>query len=209
MRPSRIAFALPLALMTAPLSGCTVFGNGWAFAQNNAPFKIGRIKSALFTTDPDNDDDGGDAMLLLTDESQDCDAVEQWQGDDDDAIEDLFVGNGLLFVLEAWKRDDFDDEGDWSGLFVQGYSYGIGNGTDRTMVAAAYQDGSLFTLGSYYSSGEPSWVDVDSEGETVKGKFDTPFWHGSFNAERCGEWEEDNNHYDYYDYGDYGYDTGR
>jgi hypothetical protein len=171
-------------LMPAVLLGdCTWFGPGHVYADKDAPYTIGKLKSALLYTDDSDNRWGksGDGVLFLSDQEHDCDAIEDY---DDDS--DLCDGNGIVFLMSYWADEDVDDP--WAGIWQEGYSYAGIQDIERNMVAVPFTDGQLIIGGfDYYGLGETGWLKLEEGEDQRRGEFDASSFHGKFKAETCGE----------------------
>lgn len=155
----------------------------------DAPFDISKLASERWIIDPRTDGEDGTAILVLSTEELPCGALST-AGDDLDEL--VLNGQGLLFMLEYGSWGDQEHGEDWSGLWMGGYGYSAERGA-RNMMSLAFSDGFIYFLDGYYSGyfGSSTWVNIETAGESVSGDYNTNFWSGSFEADSCGEWEEE------------------
>ncbi len=167
---------------------------------NAAPWEMGSFQSALFATDPDNDSENGDAVLMLSTAEVSCNQLlqlEDWWDLDELTLE----GSGIFFVME-YDHDGggrFDDPEDWAALYMSGYGYNYDKDMETYLATMAWNDGYLYLMG-YYSG--TSWLRITQATESqVSGEYFATYWTGSFSATDCGDWrEEDNRPHDTYDW---------
>lgn len=176
----------------------TDMGSGSSGDGGYAPWEMGDYASVLWATDPDNDRRDGDAVLLLSEEPTDCEAMtsieSEWQ-----MWEMVGNGDGLLFYFSYWN-DSGDAE--WDGLWFGGYGMSVDGESERSMGSMAFHDGYIYVL-SYYGGG--AWVRIDSMvGDAPSGEYSAVHWSGAFEAENCGDWQKYG-----YETGDWGDDTAR
>ena len=155
----------------------------------DAPFDIDKLASQRWIVSPNTDGEDGTAILLLSTEDIPCSAMSTAGSDLDELV---LNGDGLLFYFQYDSWGDQRHGEDWTGLWMGGYGYSEERG-ERTMMSLAFSDGFLYFLDGYYSSyfGSSTWANIDSAGANVSGDYSTSFWSGSFKAESCGAWEEE------------------
>lgn len=171
-------------MLLVVLTGCGLFGNKDEVAES--PFLLGDMDNHYWVTDPDNDEEDGEGILILSSATIGCakltDSNLGW-------LDELVLeGSGMLFLLEydSWGDDAHGE--DWEGLWVTGYAYS-GTRGERLMRDFVFQDGFLY-MGAYYGMFNDSWLQVDSDQGGLTGSYSAEHASGSFEAQNCGDWTE-------------------
>ncbi len=201
----RHALLGPLLLCTAPsLGGCGLFaGPNWMTAKGDLPFALGKVESALWIEEVDNYEDQeayGRGTLLLTDADVDCDDLLDDSFDDDgDGI--VWEASGIVASARysAWAldggidADDYGFEGQyWTGVDVDVLDDDVNEW--RYWYEGVFGEGMVFE--TYSNKGLLEITEHDDD--EVIGRLDTSLYRARFQAENCGEPDDD-------DYGYYGY----
>ncbi|MBN1334895.1 MAG: hypothetical protein JXB39_02940 [Deltaproteobacteria bacterium] len=155
---------------------------------DHAPWLFESARSALWTVDPLTDGRLGEALLLLTTEETDCDALTEAFGTDSLAV--FGQETGLAFFLSYRLDRASSSDPDWTGFYM-GQDYDIGSdGEDQRYVGVlAFRDGVAYILGS--DEGGGAWLRVRrADEEVVEGSFYAIHWWGDLSAEVCGPWED-------------------
>lgn len=152
-----------------------------------SPFDLGDMDNHYWVTDPDNDEEDGDGILILSSESIGCAALTATEMDWLDEV--VLQGSGMMFLMayNSWSEDVHGD--DWEGLWVTGYAYSSTRG-EREMRDFVFQDGFIY-MGAYYGVYNDSWLQVDSDQGGLSGSYSAEHGAGNFEAQDCGDWTED------------------
>lgn len=174
-------------LLVGTLCGCGGDGSADVKSTTTAPFELSG-KTALFATDPGNTYDDGSAVLLVSDNSLDCESLTSNAiGDGLDEV--VLEGEGVLFLLSYDHYDGAVTDFDFTGLWMAGYAYNADSSSEKSMGAVAYSDGFVYLNYAMYYGFTGDWLRIDSlSSSTVKGAFSTVWWSGDFSAKNCGDW---------------------
>lgn len=193
------AIALPLLL----LGGCSLLGGGNSMhARGDAPFSLGKVKSALWAESRWSDayDGEGSAYLMLSSESLDCDGFfDEVNGDvrEEDSIVWNSDGVALRFDWYDPGGEDEGFEGQYtSGLYPLGYDYDDDSPTLRVFSLTAFSDHQSWQ--DEYGLGKATISDFSDS--AVEGTAKTAWVSLRFDAENCGRVPDGGFDYDSYDY---------